>query len=182
MSRLRRMVLLLAIMLACVGCDQASKVAARAQLRHGPVISLLGDTLRLQYIENPGAFLGLGGSLSDGVRHALFVVGVGVAVALLVAYALVRAARHGSLFQMVALALVCGGGVGNLIDRIVRDGRVVDFLNVGVGPLRSGIFNVADVVLLAGAALLVWSGREARDVTPPRGAPPPPARPPTAPA
>jgi signal peptidase II len=182
MRRLRGVVLLLAIMLACVGCDQASKLAARAQLRQRPVISLLGDTLRLQYIENQGAFLGLGGTLPEAVRHALFVVGVGGAVALLVGFALLRAARRASALQVVALALVCGGGVGNLIDRVARDGRVIDFLNLGVGPLRTGIFNVADIALLAGAALLAWSSRAARGVTPPRDAPPPPACPPTAPA
>ena len=146
------------------------------------MISLLGDTLRLEYVENPGAFLGLGGTLPGEARHALFVVAVGLAVALLVVFALARAAGRASVPHVVALALVCGGAVGNLIDRIVRDGRVVDFLNVGVGPLRSGIFNVADLALLAGAAILVWAGRAPDRVTPPRDAPPPPACPPTAPA
>lgn len=183
MKSVPRVLLLLGLMLGCVGCDQATKIVARAHLPRYDVISLLGDTVRLQYIENPGAFLGLGGTLPEGLRHALFVVAVGVTVALLVGYALVRVARRASLQQVVALALVCGGAVGNLLDRLLRDGLVTDFLNVGLGPVRTGIFNVADVALLAGAALLAFERRAADDeVTPPRVAPPPPACPPTAPA
>lgn len=183
MRTVPRLLLLLAVTLGSVGCDQATKIAARAHLPRYDVISLLGDTVRLQYIENPGAFLGLGGTLPDGVRHALLVVGVAIAVAALVLFAIVRVARPATVLQVTALALVCGGGIGNLIDRIWRDGRVIDFLNVGVGPLRSGIFNVADVALLAGAGLLLLASRAAEtDVTPPRDAPPPPASPPTAPA
>jgi len=183
MPRLSRLLLLVAVTLGAVGCDQATKLVARAHLPRHDAISLLGDTLRLRYIENPGAFLGLGGTLPAEVRHALLVVGVGVAVAALVLFSIVRVVRPATVLQVTALALVCGGGIGNLIDRIWRDGRVIDFLNVGVGPLRSGIFNFADVALLAGAALLLLAGRAAEgDVTPPSDAPPRPACPPTAPA
>lgn len=182
MRTVPRLVLLLAVTLGCVGCDQATKIVARAHLPRYDVISLLGDTVRLQYIENPGAFLGLGGTLPAHVRHALLVVGVAIGVAALVLFAIMRVARPATVLQVTALALVCGGGIGNLIDRIWRDGRVIDFLNVGVGPLRSGIFNVADVALLAGAALLFLTIRAARDDVTPRAAPPPPACPPTAPA
>ena len=53
------------------------------------------------------------------------------------------------------LALLLSGAVGNLIDRLRYDGLVIDFLNFGVGPLRSGIFNVADMAIMAGALLLM---------------------------
>jgi signal peptidase II len=55
----------------------------------------------------------------------------------------------------VALSLICGGGCGNLIDRIAHGGYVIDFLNVGVGGLRTGIFNIADMAIMAGALLMV---------------------------
>ena len=54
---------------------------------------------------------------------------------------------------LIAVALFASGGASNLIDRLVR-GSVIDFMNVGVGPVRTGIFNVADVAVMAGAALL----------------------------
>ena len=57
--------------------------------------------------------------------------------------------------------MIIGGGAGNLIDRIQYDGVVIDFLNVGVGPVRTGVFNVADVAVIAGVLLYVvtqWLG------------------------
>jgi signal peptidase II len=57
-------------------------------------------------------------------------------------------------WHLVGLALVIGGGVSNWIDRAVR-GSVVDFMNIGLGWLRTGVFNIADVALMAGAATLL---------------------------
>ena len=47
-------------------------------------------------------------------------------------------------------ALIIGGGLGNLIDRILNQGAVIDFMNIGIGPIRTGVFNVADLAILAG--------------------------------
>lgn len=63
--------------------------------------------------------------------------------------------RRLSSIQIVGAALVCGGGLSNLIDRLLQDGNVTDFLNIGVGPVRTGIFNGADVALMVGVATLV---------------------------
>jgi signal peptidase II len=63
-----------------------------------------------------------------------------------------------------------------LIDRLIYDGRVTDFLNVGIGPLRTGIFNLADMAILAGALLLVLKTGAAstpRSMPPATGAAPP---------
>jgi signal peptidase II len=57
-------------------------------------------------------------------------------------------------WRFVALAFIAGGGISNLIDRLIYGGLVTDFLNVGIGPFRTGIFNVADMAILAGALLL----------------------------
>jgi signal peptidase II len=66
-----------------------------------------------------------------------------------------------------AIALVAGGGIGNLIDRLAYNGAVIDFLNVGIGGLRTAIFNVADVAVFLGAAMLIIRvlGRMARQQT-----------------
>jgi signal peptidase II len=61
-----------------------------------------------------------------------------------------------SPFQTLGLTLFVAGGAANLLDRI-QYGRVVDFMNLGIGPVRTGIFNVADVALMIGAALFAWS-------------------------
>jgi len=59
--------------------------------------------------------------------------------------------------RFIALGLVAGGGISNLIDRLFYDGRVTDFLNIGIGSFRTGIFNLADMAILAGALLLILS-------------------------
>ncbi|HWX81276.1 MAG TPA: signal peptidase II [Steroidobacteraceae bacterium] len=137
----------------CVGCDQVSKSAARALLASGIAESYLGDALRLQLVENPGSFLSLGASLPEQLRFALFTAAVAVLLLGLVGASLF-ATRLGP-WRFTALALVAGGGISNLIDRLMNDGRVTDFLNVGIGSLRTGIFNVADMAILAGALLLI---------------------------
>jgi signal peptidase II len=58
-------------------------------------------------------------------------------------------------WHAVGLALFVSGGASNWIDRVVR-GSVVDFMHVGVGPVRTGVFNVADVAIMVGAIVVVW--------------------------
>lgn len=159
---LTRTLLVSVLLLACVGCDQATKGVARAYLVPGEVQSFLHDTLRLIHVENPGAFLSLGDTLPDHTRATTFIVGVGL-VSLGALFAAIWARRL-SRWQVIALSLIAGGGFGNWIDRLANEGRVTDFLNVGVGGLRTGIFNVADMLLLAGVALYVL-GRRRTDAT-----------------
>ena len=142
----------LGFLVSCVGCDQVTKHFAISQLKGQAPRSFCGDLVRLEYAENPGAFLGLGGQLPRtwrwGVLIVLYcVIAVGIAGALLF--------RRGvSPLSFAACLLLLSGAVGNLIDRVRLDGLVVDFLNLGVGPLRTGIFNVADVAISTGALLL----------------------------
>jgi len=126
-------------------------------LHSGVTESLFSDSLRFQLTENPGSFLSLGASLPEHLRFTLFTAAVAVILAGLVCAALF--ARRLSTPRFVALALLAGGGISNLIDRLLYDGRVTDFLNVGIGSLRTGIFNFADTAILAGALLYVLSLR-----------------------
>jgi signal peptidase II len=144
------------ILSCCIGCDQATKELATQALRNSPPRSYLHGTIRLEYALNPGGFLSLGRNLPDRWRSWLF---VGVNSALIVGvcgYLTVRRSLPFALF--VALVCTVAGGSGNLIDRVANDGLVTDFINVGIGPLRTGIFNVADVAItfggLAAAALV----------------------------
>lgn len=73
----------------------------------------------------------------------------------LLALAVVLFVQPVSLDTIVAWSLVLSGGLGNLVDRIMNDGRVIDFMNIGIGGFRTGIFNVADVCITVGVVLLV---------------------------
>jgi signal peptidase II len=150
--KLRHIALSLCLSLGCVGCDQATKSLARDYLQHHAAVSYLGDTVRLQYAENPGAFLSVGASLPHHWGSILFTVGGAVLIVAVALYAFL-ALKPGWL-RVAAVSLICAGGIGNIVDRIRYDGWVVDFLNVGLGSLRTGIFNVADMAIMAGVALL----------------------------
>jgi len=156
MRSIPRVIIVMATLGCCVGCDQVSKSAARALLPSGVTESLFADSLRLQLVENPGAFLSLGASLPEHLRFSLF-----TAAAAMILVALVCAALFARLgvARIIAIGLVAGGGLSNLIDRLAYDGRVTDFLNVGIGSFRTGIFNVADMAILAGALLLIIKPR-----------------------
>lgn len=166
-SRALRCAALVALLLGCVACDRATKQAAVAHLTIGERHSYLGDTVRLEHVRNPGAFLSLGSALPPAVRSRVFTYGP----ALLVLGALFVAFRSRSTgHAAVAAVLIAAGGVGNLWDRLETGGWVVDFVNLGVGPLRTGIFNVADLAIVGGAVLLALPRRRGGTDAPERAA------------
>lgn len=152
MSRFTRSLLVFLLLVLCVGCDQLTKEVAHQYLALQPPQSWFHDTVRLQYAENTGAFLSLGGDLSEGLRVFLFQVFPALC---LVVLAIVLFAQPIPLSTTIAWSFMLSGGLGNLLDRIMNDGRVIDFMNLGIGPLRTGIFNVADVCITIGVSLLV---------------------------
>ena len=112
---------------------------------------LLGAAVRLTLVYNPGAAFGLHlGVYSRWIFMAL------TAGALFILGRLYRATRDGDLMRTLAIALVCGGALGNLIDRIRSAAGVVDFIDVGIGDMRWPTFNVADMAVSIGAFLLAW--------------------------
>jgi signal peptidase II len=151
--RFRRDLLIVLLLVGCVGCDQLTKDVAQQYLAFESPRSWFHDTVRLEYAENMGAFLSLGSGFSEGLRVILFQVLpvlwlVGLAIVLFVA-------KQMPPLSATAWTLVLSGGIGNLIDRLFHDGRVIDFMNVGIGSFRTGIFNVADVCITIGVSLLV---------------------------
>lgn len=153
---------LLALALLTIACDRVTKQVAQSELAGTPRRSFLADTVRLEYVENPGAFLSMGATLPEWARTAVFTVGAGLC--LLAGLAISMRHRWRPLAAL-GLTLVAAGGVSNLIDRLMR-GSVTDFMNVGIGSLRTGIFNVADVAIILGALLVVGGGNRSEGSTP----------------
>jgi signal peptidase II len=161
MRRVCRLGLAILILLSCAGCDRATKNMARELLAPSPPISLLDDFVRFEYVENPGAFLGLGSGLPSEVRFLLSVIFA--SAGLLLTLGLITRVRSSGLGLLVGASLLASGGVGNLIDRIINNGAVIDFVRIGIGPLRTGIFNVADAAIVVGVVMiLLWSAGEER--------------------
>ena len=156
MRKLVQLTIVLVTLLGCIGCDQATKAVAKEYLPRNEVFSFAGDTFRLQYAENKGAFLGLGASLSDETRKIIFIAGNSLLLFGFLAFLIFARAIPG--LTTVALSLFVGGGISNIIDRVVYDGHVIDFLNIGIGSLRTGIFNIADVAIMSGGLLFIIKG------------------------
>jgi signal peptidase II len=97
----------------------------------------------------------MGSSLSEKYRFWLFNVMVGVALIVLFFYLLTK---DFSLSCGLAIAMIIGGGLSNLIDRVLNNGAVFDFMNIGIGYFRTGIFNVADVAIAFGSGFLILYG------------------------
>jgi signal peptidase II len=156
MSR-RPLLAFTSILAVCVGCDHASKQAAVSLLADSSGLELAGGVLRFQLASNPGAFMSLGAGLSEAVR-SLFFVGL---VPFLIAFVCIHFARsaRASRAALVALAALAGGGLGNWLDRLLHGGAVTDFVSFGFGPLRTGIFNLADLAIVAGILGLILSAR-----------------------
>jgi len=139
------------VTLGVVALDLVTKIIAATYLAVRPM-PVLGDYAVLRLVYNEGAAFGI--SLGPASRWIF----LGLAcVALMVLGAMVRGTRGGDRLRLVALALVCGGASGNLIDRIRSAQGVVDFIEVGVGPHRFPTFNVADSAITVGAIALALS-------------------------
>lgn len=142
--------LVLGIAGTLVVVDAVTKWVIQVHFRLGESVPVLGDIVRLTYVLNPGAAFGLHvGPYSRQVFATLALVAV------VVIAAVIRKTPAGERRHLVALSLIMGGALGNLVDRFRASGGVVDFLDVGFGVLRWPVFNLADVGVTTGAVLLV---------------------------
>ena len=146
-----------------VALDVVTKyVAVRALAPVYTPRDVVGDWVRLTLVYNKCAAFGL----CIGPTWSSRWVFLGLTlVALAILARLYRATRSGDVLRTAALGLVCGGAVGNLIDRVRHGAGVVDFVDLGVGDWRWPTFNVADVAVSVGAFLLAWAlwGEEEED-------------------
>ncbi len=138
--------------LATLVLDLITKLIAEATLLRTPGISVFGDWFQLRLVYNQGAAFGL--HVGPYSRWIFFTVAL---VAVVVLNRMSRSSPVGDRFRQLALGLVAGGAVGNLIDRVRSPRGVVDFLDVGVGSLRWPTFNVADIAVSCGAIALAIS-------------------------
>ena len=129
-----------------VAIDQASKLIVRSSMALHQSEPVLGDFFRLTYIHNPGAAFGL--NVGSPLLHTAFSI-----LALGILVYLYRSLAENERFLRLALCLVLGGAVGNIIDRLYL-GEVVDFFDFGFGDLRWPIFNFADSFVTVGVLLL----------------------------
>lgn len=140
------------IALGVVFLDRATKLVIIHTLRLGQGVPVISGFFDIVFVLNPGAAFGFLATLSEEIRNPLFVLISVVAVTLIIYYH-ARYLRSNRLVS-VALGLVLGGAVGNLIDRLYY-GMVVDFLDVHAGQYHWPAFNVADSAISIGVSLMI---------------------------
>ncbi|MBQ2285821.1 MAG: signal peptidase II [Acutalibacteraceae bacterium] len=132
--------------LVVLGLDQYTKYLVSTHFVLGESYGFIKGFIDLTYIHNTGAAWGM----LSGKKYILIAVTLAVmavCIALFVKYA------KGSRLMLWALTLVLSGGIGNMIDRIFRDGKVIDFLHFEFFP-SFPVFNIADCAIVLGAVLL----------------------------
>jgi len=141
---------------AFISCDRVTKDLAKEHLMNKGPASYFHDTFRLEYVENTGAALSLGAGLPQPYNFLLLSLIPMLFLLALFIYAIMKI-REFDWIRILAFALVFAGGAGNITDRVLFDRHVTDFMNLGIQNIRTGIFNVADVCITAGVAVLIFS-------------------------
>lgn len=152
MNKWLRAFLILFILALNIGCDQVSKSIVRKDMYPYQQISYLGNHFTLEKVENTGAFLSLGDTLGGPVHFVLLVVLPVVALLFGLGYILMKTSMN--RYKLLGIIFIIGGGVGNLYDRIMH-GSVTDFMHIDFVIFQTGIFNVADMSIMAGMGIIL---------------------------
>ncbi len=139
-----------------IAIDQISKVLVRANFEYREIKSLIGDKFIMQYVENKGAFLGMGSDMNDTLK-LIFLLILPTLVLGYVIYYIVKTKELDRL-SLIAFCCIVGGGIANVFDRIVY-GQVTDFFFINLGGIfKTGIFNIADLSVTSGMIMLLYGG------------------------
>ncbi len=139
----------LSIVVSIVLLDQFTKSIIEHSLFLNQVIEVIPNFFNIVYIKNPGAAFGMFGDL--GTLRVFFLVGVSIVAVVILTYLIGQAEGTPSV---IALAMICGGAIGNLIDR-AKFGEVTDFLDFYISEYHWPAFNVADSAITVGVALML---------------------------
>ena len=140
------------VAIVVVVLDFFTKRAAMGALTYGQPQQVVGDYVRFTLGYNPGIAFGL--SQYDSARPLLIIFTIIAVAGILWIYRTTDAVHK---VQILALGMILGGAIGNLLDRFQRARGVVDFIDVGIGAARFWTFNVADSAITVGAVLLILS-------------------------
>jgi len=149
-----RFSIILISVLFLIGCDQTTKKAANLHLKDKAQREIAG-IINLQYIENNGGMLSFGSKLPSDIKFLIFIAVVSVFLMILLFYILKNPA--GNITRDFSLILILSGGTGNLIDRLINNGNVIDFIRIRLPIIENGIFNIADFYITLGFILLLLS-------------------------
>jgi len=157
-----RILLFGVLSVSLISWDRVSKDLAKECLRNKPARTFLHDSFRLEYAENTGAAMSLADNLHPQLSFWLLGILPLTILMGLVAY-IAAHSRDIRTSRLISLTLIFAGGIGNILDRLLFDRHVTDFMNIGLPILRSCIFNFADLWITAGVAWLAADSLKKRE-------------------
>lgn len=146
-----------------VACDQTTKQIANSELKNSANTQIAG-IIHLQYIENDGGMLSLGSNLPQEIKFTVFIFIVSVFLSLLFIYLVKN--KPETTFKLLALIFILSGGLGNLIDRISNNGKVIDFIRLKLPLFEYGVFNIADFYITIGFIFLLIGTMKKSNIIP----------------
>ena len=151
----KKIILILIFIFCFVGCDQSSKQFAKYHLENSSAVAYAGGFIRFVYVENAGAIFGIGSELPESLRLTILLTGIFTIIYLFISSVIIK--KQKIRLKEISLIILLSGGIGNLIDRIFNEGKVIDFIILGTANIHTAVFNFADLFIIIGTILFVFS-------------------------
>jgi signal peptidase II len=151
----KKVIFILIFIFCFVGCDQSSKQLAKYHLENSSAVAYAGGFIRFVYVENAGAIFGIGSELPESLRLTILLLGISTILYLFISSAIIK--KQQERLKEISLIILLSGGIGNLLDRIFNEGKVIDFIILGTANIHTAVFNFADLFIITGTFLFVYS-------------------------
>ncbi len=153
--RFKRITIILIFIFCFVGCDQSSKLIAKYHLENSSEVTYMSGFVRFVYVENSGAIFGIGSELPEYLRFMILIAGILTILYLFISSVIIK--KQKMLLKEISLIILLSGGIGNLLDRIFNEGKVIDFIIIGTADIHTAVFNLADLFIITGTFLFLFS-------------------------
>lgn len=151
MHRRNQWPIILSVLFFTIYSDQYTKSVAKNFLENQEIISVNSGLIVFSYVENNAGFLGILKGMPGYIQF--FLLNICVAIILLYCLYYLFSRKNRTILHTFSLVVLTGGGMSNLIDRIINNGKVIDFMQFGIGSAKTGILNLADMYILTGSFL-----------------------------
>ena len=132
--------------------DRFTKHIATEYFKGNGSRSYLNNIFVLVYAENTGSFLSMGQNWNIYIKYVvLLIIPIIICITGLL-YLMIKETKN---YRIIICSCIIGGGIGNLLDRLFNEFTVIDFMNFGIGNIRTGILNVADISVTFGIIFLI---------------------------
>ena len=151
-ERKKQIIMTLGVFFANYILDRLTKCIAVETLKGQEAIRFFNNIFVLTYAENTGAFLSLGRYWNIYIKYFVLLIIPIIICIIGLLYLMYKENKH---YRIIIGSCIIGGGIGNLVDRLFNNFTVIDFMNFGIGNIRTGILNVADLSVTFGVIILI---------------------------